>query len=294
MCRRPPQPQKETPIPERHPQQEVDDASVEELELALLKEALRHRFGYDFRRYAHTSFKRRIARHMERHRIATISALQERLLHQQGWIERLVEDISVHVTEMFRDPDCYRAIRSEVLPFLRSFPLFHIWLAGCSTGEEVYSLAILLHEEGLLERARIYATDISEQALTTAREGVYDIKSIKTATANYLAAGGAGDFSRYYTAGYGRAVMDAALKRAITFSRHNLATDASFQQCALILCRNVMIYFDQELKQRVVQLMVDSLAPLGFLVVGARESARHPKLTAVDREHRIYRRCDGA
>jgi len=269
-----------------------DGQSLDAIELALLNDAIYRRFGYDFRQYAHSSLKRRVQRHMERYHIATISQLQDRVLHQEGWINHLIEDISVNVTEMFRDPDCYQLFRSVVIPFLRSFPLFHIWHAGCSTGEEVYSLAIVLHEEGLLDRARIYASDISNRALEAAREGVYDIGQIKEATANYHKAGGDGDFSRYYTASYGRVELSSRLKENITFCNHNLATDASFQQFEVVLCRNVMIYFDQELKQRALDLVHDSLVPLGRLMVGRKESVHHGGFTLMDHQSRIYRRTN--
>lgn len=264
--------------------------AVSEIELTLLGEAVYQRFGYDFRHYAHASLSRRVELHMGRYHIKSISQLQDRVLHDDGWITRFVEDVSVHVTEMFRDPSYYRAFRTVVIPFLRSFPLFHLWHAGCSTGEEVYSTAILLHEEGLLARARIYATDISSRALDVAREGIYSMEQIQAATTNYHEAGYASDFSHYYTASYGKVMLSPQLKKHITFHNHNLATDASFQQFEVILCRNVMIYFDQALKARALDLFHDSLVPLGKMIVGLKEPIHHSGFDPLDLQHRIYQR----
>ncbi|MDX8391139.1 MAG: protein-glutamate O-methyltransferase CheR [Mariprofundaceae bacterium] len=266
---------------------------IEDLELKLLLEGVYQRYGYDFRNYAHASIKRRIKRHMGMHEIASVSQLQDRVLHDAGLMDELLMDISVHVTDMFRDADFYRVFRQKVVPLLHTFPLFHIWHAGCSTGEEVYSLAILLHEEGLLDRARIYASDINEKALKTAREGIYSIDKMKTSISNYHASGGHADFSEYYIARYNNIMFDPDLRRHITFCNHNLATDAPFHEFEVILCRNVMIYFNNQLKTHAIELFHQSLSPLGLLALGAKESV-HPEkyFESFDAQARIYRKVE--
>ncbi|MFQ5519165.1 MAG: CheR family methyltransferase [Mariprofundus sp.] len=264
---------------------------IEDLELKLLLEGIYQHYGYDFRNYAHASIKRRIKRHMGMQKIERVSQLQDRVLHDTALMEKLLMDISVHVTDMFRDPDFYRALRQKVLPLLRTFPLIHIWHAGCSTGQEVYSLAILLHEEGLLDRTRIYASDINEQALKTARAGIYPLSHMKESISNYRASGGEADFSDYFIARYGNVMFDPELKRNITFYNHNLATDGPFHQFELILCRNVMIYFNTELKAQALDLFQKSLTPLGLLAVGNKESVHQKKsFESFDAINRIYRK----
>jgi len=266
---------------------------IEALELKLLLEGIYQRYGYDFRDYAHASIKRRIRRHMGMHGIGSVSQLQDRVLHDPELMEQLLVDVSVHVTDMFRDPEFYLSFRKNVVPLLHTFPLFHIWHAGCSTGEEVYSLAILLREEGLLDRARIYASDIQDSALKKAREGIYPIARMKESIANYRAAGGKEDFSEYFVARYGSMMFDPDLRQHITFCNHNLATDAPFHQFDVILCRNVMIYFNGQLKAHALDLFYQSLSPLGLLAVGAKESVHVPKLfESFDAKNRIYRRLD--
>jgi len=265
----------------------------EDIELKLLLEGVYQQYGYDFREYAHASIKRRILRHMGVHRIATMSQLQDRVLHDSKLMESLLIDVSVHVTEMFRDAEFYRSFRQHVVPILHTFPLFHLWHAGCSTGQEVYSLAILLHEEGLLDRARIYASDIQGSALKIAREGIYPISSMKESIMNYRAAGGKEDFADYYTARYGSMKLNPDLKQHITFCNHNLATDAPFQKFEVVLCRNVMIYFNQQLKSHALDLFYQSLTPLGLLAVGAKESVhKKHKFESFDAKNRIYRKVD--
>jgi len=264
---------------------------IENIELELLLEGVYQHYGYDFRDYAHASIKRRIKRHMAIHHIERVSQLQDRILHDAELMNQLLMDISVHVTEIFRDADFYRSFREHVVPILHTFPLFHIWHAGCSTGEEVYSMAILLREEGLLDRARIYATDINEQALKTAKQGIYPLSCMKDSTALYLAAGGKECFSDYYTARYGSVIFDPELKQHITFCDHNLVTDQSFHQFEVILCRNVMIYFNNDLKRHTLQLFHQSLSPMGIMAVGAKESI-HMKdhFEAFDPANRMYRK----
>ncbi|MDQ6961708.1 MAG: protein-glutamate O-methyltransferase CheR [Mariprofundaceae bacterium] len=266
---------------------------IEDIELTLLLEGIYQKYGHDFRDYARASIKRRIKRHMMIHKLETISLLQDRVLHHAEAMDQLLLDISVYVTEMFRDAEFYRVLRQEVIPVLHTFPLFNIWHAGCSTGEEVYSLAILLLEAGLLDRARIYATDINEKALKIAREGIYPLSHIKSAIHNYHAAGGCEDFSEYYVARYGNVIFKPSLKDKITFCNHNLATDGPFQEFEIILCRNVMIYFNTELKTKVLGLMHQSLRPLGLLAVGQKESVHlQGHFQAFNAQHRIYRKSN--
>ncbi|MDQ6970541.1 MAG: protein-glutamate O-methyltransferase CheR [Mariprofundus sp.] len=266
---------------------------IENIELKLLLEGVYQHYGYDFRQYAHASIKRRIKRHMALNNIATMSQLQDRVLHDVQLMDKLFKDISVHVTDMFRDPDFYHSFRNNIVPLLHTFPLFHIWHAGCSTGEEVYSLAILLREADLLERARIYATDINDVALKTAQQGIYPLSHMQNSIALYRDAGGREDFSEYYVARYGNVLFDPALKQYITFCNHNLVTDQPFQRFDIILCRNVMIYFNTELKAQSIKLFHQSLNPRGLLAVGAKESVDMKKhFESFDKANRIYRKIE--
>lgn len=259
-------------VPVKRTQPELD--GVESLELDLLLEAVFRFYGYDFRGYARTSMKRRIANIMQAEGVATISALQERVLrHKTSW-ERFLQGISVSVSAMFRDPGFFLAFRTHAVPILRTYPFIRIWQAGCSLGEEAYSLAILLHEEGLYDRARIYATDINEVTLRQARDGIYPVDLIKKYTQNYIQAGGTKSFSEYYTARYDFAIMRPSLGQNILFSQHNLVSDGAFNEFNVILCRNVMIYFNQALQERTHALFLDSLSMFGILGLGARESLR--------------------
>jgi chemotaxis protein methyltransferase CheR len=273
---------------------ETSAPDVEELETELLLSAVARRYGYDFRQYAAASLKRRIARAMQNEGVRTVSALQERLLHEPAALDRFVSTLSVHVTGMFRDPAVYKAIRNRVVPTLRTWPFVRIWHAGCSTGEEVYSLAVVLHEEGLLERCRIYATDLSEDLLETARRGVYPLRTMRDYTAAYHQAGGQEDFSEYYRADSTHAILRDDLRRHVVFSQHNLVSDGSFNEFHLILCRNVMIYFDKDLRDRVHELLHESLVMFGVLVLGTRESLRFSPLDdryeVLDDALRLYRR----
>lgn len=264
---------------------------VEEIELTLLLEGIYQKYGHDFRDYARASIKRRIKRHMSMNHIESISLLQDRVLHCPEVMDQLLLDVSVYVTEMFRDAEFYQVFRQEVVPVLHTFPLFNIWHAGCSTGEEVYSLAIILQEEGLLDRARIYATDINEKALKVAREGIYPLSHMKGAIHNYHAAGGCEDFSEYYVARYGNVIFNANLKEKLTFCNHNLATDGPFQEFEVVLCRNVMIYFNAALKEKVVHLIHHSLRPLGLLAVGQKESIHYKGyFKSFHAQQRIYKK----
>lgn len=248
------------------------DAAREEIEVDLLLEAVYRQYGFDFRQYARASLRRRVWRRADLEGVRTISGLQERLLHDESCMERLLLDLSINVTTMFRDPEFFAALRLKVVPLLRTFPFIRIWNAGCSTGEETWSLAMLLEEEGLYERTRIYATDINEAVLAQARTGVFPLDKMQEFTENYLAAGGTTAFSSYYVTGYEGAQFDRRLSRNMVFARHNLASDASFNEFQLVLCRNVMIYFDSPLQDRVHDLFHASLQRFGMLALGPKES----------------------
>jgi chemotaxis protein methyltransferase CheR len=267
---------------------------VEDLEIQLLLEALYQRYHYDFRHYARASIKRRLIQALERLDFANISALQESLLHDPATLPRLLNYLTVQVSEMFRDPPYFRALREQVLPHLRTYPSLKVWVAGCSHGEELYSLAILFREEGLDQRTLFYATDINPAALRAAEAGVYPLDQIRKFTQNHQKAGAKSSLSDYYTADYGRAVFDKTLRSHVVFSDHSLVTDATFAEMHLISCRNVLIYFDRTLQDRVIGLFRDSLARKGFLGLGSKESLRFSEhATAFSdfvREDKIYQR----
>lgn len=250
----------------------VRNDSIEELEVDLLLEAVHRHHGYDFRDYARTSIRRRIWKLVRAERLDSISALQGRILHDPGAWERFVQGISVHVSAMFRDPHFFQAFRRHAIPVLRTYPFIRIWQAGCSLGEEAYSLAILLMEEGLYDRSLIYATDINEATLRQAREGIYPAEVMQKYTQNYLQAGGTRAFSEYYTARYEFAIMRPSLHQNIVFSQHNLVSDGAFNEFNVVLCRNVMIYFNRALQERTHRLLHGSLSMFGILGLGAKES----------------------
>lgn len=217
-------------------------------------------YGYDFRNYAFSSVRRRIWHRVHAEKLPTITALQERVLHDRSCMERLLADMTIHVTEMFRDPEMFLAFRQKVVPLLRTYPFIRIWHAGCSSGEEVYSMAILLHEEGLYNKTRIYATDTSSDILERAKTGVFPLERMQLYTRNYMEAGGKTAFSEYYTAKYDSVIFNSEFKRNIVFAQHNLVTDSSFNEFNVILCRNVMIYFNKQLQDHVHHLLYDSLS----------------------------------
>lgn len=268
--------------------------SLERLEIDLLLEGIYRHYGHDFRGYAFSSLRRRLKKRLEGEGLATFSDLQALVLHDPDAMDRLIRDMSVNVTGMFRDPTFFLALREKVIPILRTYPFVRIWHAGCASGEEAYALAIMLEEEGLYDRARIYATDMNSGALERAKSGTFPLSRMREYTSNYLQAGGSRSFSEYYTASTDTAVFDARLRRNVLFAQHNLATDNSFSEFNLILCRNVLIYFDRTLKTRVFSLFRDSLAPLGILALGRRESLRFTSAEAdydeFDAKERIYRR----
>ncbi len=247
---------------------------IEDLEIDLLLEALFRQFGFDFRGYARSSLRRRVRAVVAAEELPSVSALQGRMLYDAGCLQRLLLGLSVNVSAMFRDPRFFLAFRRHAVPFLRTYPFIRIWQAGCSTGEEVYSLAILLQEEGLYDRCRIYATDMNESVLHKAREGIYPIDLMQRYTANYIAAGGSGELSTYYTAAYDHVIFRPSLRERVVFSQHNLASDGPFNEFNVILCRNVMIYFGRPLQDKVHELFARSLGTFGMLGLGSHESIR--------------------
>ncbi len=251
-----------------------ESSSVEDLEIDLLLEGVFRQYGFDFRGYARSSLRRRVRNMVAGEKLSTVSGLIEKTLHDSGCLERLLLGLSVNVSAMFRDPRFFLAFRRRAVPLLRTYPFIRIWQAGCSTGEEVYSLAILLQEEGLYERCRIYATDMNEVVLRQAREGIYSIDAMQKYTANYLAAGGTHTFSDYYTAAYDHVLLRPSLRDHVVFSQHNLVSDGVFNEFNVILCRNVMIYFTRPLQERVHDLFARSFAKFGLLGLGSHESLR--------------------
>ncbi len=270
----------------------IDDA--EKMEIETLLEGIRNRYGYDFTHYSRASLKRRVDRAREQARVPSYTALLDRVFHNERYFDEFLKSISITVTEMFRDPPFYRALREKIVPIFKTFPFVKIWHAGCATGEEVYSMAILLHEEGFLDRARIYATDFNKHSLDRAQEGVYPVKRMGVYSDNYHAAGGTGDFSSYANTSYDLAKFRDYLKENITFSYHNLVTDGIFGEMNLICCRNVLIYFDKALQDLVLTQFLGSLRHGGFLCLGNKETlnftAVKPLFEPVVAKQRIYRK----
>ena len=267
---------------------------LERIEIQLLLEAIYQHYGFDFRGYALGSLKRRLWRRAYGEKLETLSALQDRVLHDPAVMERLLLDLSINVTAMFRDPTFFHSFREKVVPLLRTYPFVRIWNAGCSTGEETYSLAILLREEGLYDRTRIYATDINERVLERAREGRFPLEKMREYTENYLRAGGGDEFSRYYTVEGEHARFTSELNEQVVFAQHNLVSDAPFNEFNVIICRNVMIYFGKTLQDRVHDLFYDSLEQLGILALGHKESIRFTRheghYEALDAQEKLYRK----
>ena len=282
---------------------EIEPASADgtgscALEQRLLLEAIYQKYHYDFRGYAPASIKRRLESAMDRMGCGTLSQLQDRILHDGSAFPSLLDTLTVPVSEMFRDPGYFRALRAQIVPLLKTYPSLKIWVAGCSTGEEAYSLAILLHEEGLLARTLIYATDINPHWLEAAQAGVYGLDRIAQFTDNHRRSGADRSLSEYYTAAYGRAALDRSFRQHIVFSDHSLATDSVFAEVELVSCRNVLIYFTHELQSRAVGLFREALCRRGFLGIGAKESLRfsthEPAFTELSREHRLFQKKEGA
>jgi chemotaxis protein methyltransferase CheR len=267
---------------------------TEQIEIRLLLDAIHRRYHYDFRGYSAASITRRLRQARERFGCATLSQLQDRVLHDPAALPELLSFLTVQVSELFRDPAYFRAVREHVVPHLRTYPSLKVWVAGCSGGEELYSLAILFREEGLEERTMFYGTDINPQAIARAEAGVYEIERIPLFTENHRLSGGKSSLSDYYTAAYGAAVFDKSLRKRAVFSDHSLATDAVFAEVHLVSCRNVLIYFDRELQDRAIGLFDGSLVRKGFLGLGAKESLRFSahadKFAEFARDERIYQK----
>lgn len=265
-----------------------------DIELHLLLDAIFRKYHYDFRSYAEASLKRRVAAALTHFGCETISQLQDRVLHEPPIFTELLRFLTVQVSDLFRDPSYFRAIREKVVPYLRTYPSLKVWVAGCATGEEAYSLAILFAEEGLLERTLIYATDINPDSLRTAEGGVYSVDRFARFSESYLLSGGRASLSNYYTAGYSSAVFDRALKKSIFFSDHSLATDNAFAEVELVSCRNVLIYFERALQDRAIGVLKDSLCRKGFLGLGLKEtlrfSAHAAEFTEFVKDERLYQR----
>jgi chemotaxis protein methyltransferase CheR len=278
-------------VPSNHPLPRQSDIDIE---LRMLVEAVYLKYNYDFRDYTGASQKRRVHAALRTMEIDTVSALQARVMHDPAAFTQLLQFLTIPVTEMFRDPEYYQAIRQQVVPILKTYPSLNIWVAGCSTGEEVYSLAILLQEEGLLERTQMYATDINPDSLEAARRGVMPLERMRLYTENYQKAGGKRAFSDYYTAAYGGALFDRALVEHVTFADHSLATDSVFAETHFISCRNVMIYFNKRLQNRVLGLFHESLCHRGFLGLGSKESLDFSsyahRFESLARKERLFRK----
>ncbi len=276
------------------PNQALAPADIEDGELDSLLETVYRQYHYDFRSYAAASLKRRVVAAMTHFQCPTVRALEQRMRDDARAFAELLGFLTVQVSDLFRDPEYFRAIRETIVPYLQTYASLKVWVAGCASGEEAYSLAILLHEEGLLERTQIYATDIHPESLRLAQEGVYGIDRFAKFSAHYVAAGGKASLSDYYTARYGSALFDRRLKRAILFSDHSLATDSVFAEVQLVSCRNVLIYFDRALQERAIGLLRESLCRRGFLGLGSKESLRFSGHAAAFREvaadHRIYQK----
>ncbi|MBD1839635.1 protein-glutamate O-methyltransferase CheR [Coleofasciculus sp. FACHB-64] len=271
-----------------------NSSELEDIEIQLLLEGVYRYYGFDFRNYAPASLKRRIWNAIRAEHLSSVSALQERVLHDANAMERFLLGLSVNVTAMFRDPTFYLTFRNKVVPLLRTYPFIRIWCAGCSTGEEVYSIAILLQEEELYHRCRIYATDMNEMVLRKAKSGIFPLHLMQEYTQHYLKAGGIKSFSEYYTAAYDSAIFRASLKENIIFSQHNLAIDGSFNEFNVILCRNVLIYFNPFLQERVHNLLYDSLCRFGILGLGRQESLKttlyEKHYEELENHEKIYRK----
>jgi chemotaxis protein methyltransferase CheR len=271
-----------------------DSDDVEGIEMDLLLEGIYRKYRLDFRNYARASLKRRLWHRAHEEGLRTLSALQEKVLREPDCMERLLLALSINVTSMFRDPSFYRAFREKVVPMLRTYPFLRIWHAGCSTGEEVYSIAILLQEEGLLDRTRIYATDVNVSVLKRAKDGVFPLAKMQEYTENYMAAGGKRAFSDYYVSAYEGARFQRSLMENTVFAQHNLVSDASFNEFNVIMCRNVMIYFAKPLQEQVHELFYKSLGMFGVLALGHKESIRFTRLEeryeVLDPLEKLYRR----
>jgi chemotaxis protein methyltransferase CheR len=256
-------------------------SEVEEIEIRLLLEGIHLWYGYDFREYALNPIRRGILASMARERVGTVSAFQDRLLHDAGSMQRFLNTVGVNVTSMFRDPELMRAVRQEIVPVLRTYPSSRVWIVGCATGEEVYGFAVLLEEEGVLDRCSVYATDLNEDVLAVARRGAYPVDRVRRYEEAYQVSGGPGSLADHYEVVGRTARFNRSLMTAITWARHNLVSDSSFNDFHLIVCANVLIYFRESLQERAHRLLYDSLVRGGYLALGKRESLLH----CLDRDH---------
>jgi chemotaxis protein methyltransferase CheR len=274
----------------------MSEISLSELSFEEVEELLNiilNVHGYDFRNYSPASFKRRLIHVMNRYQLDVFS-LKQQLINNEPFFQTFLNEVTVNVTELFRDPSFYISVRTQVLPYLSSYPHIKIWNAGCSSGEETYSFAMMMKEEGVYDKSFIYGTDISTRMLDKAAEGIYDLSKLKNYSANYHAAGGRYSLSDYYHAAYDAAIFNADIKKNMLFSVHNLAMDKVFNEFQLVVCRNVLIYFENDLQEKVIQLFYDSLCPLGFLCLGSKESIRNIAMKkyfkVIDRKENIYQK----
>ncbi|WP_078543904.1 CheR family methyltransferase [Litchfieldia alkalitelluris] len=269
-------------------------SDLEKIEIELLLDGIYRYYGFDYRNYNLSSIRRRLWHRIKIEQLTTVTELLNKVLHDPKVMEKLLADFSINVTEMFRDPSFFKAFRQKIVPYLKMLPSIRIWHAGCSSGEEAYSMAILLYEEGLLHKTRIYATDMNDNIINIAKKGRIPIQRMKAYTSNYVAAGGIREFSEYYTADLQDVILNEDIIKHITFAQHNLVSDSSFNEFHVVICRNVMIYFDRGLQERVHQLIYESLALNGFLGIGSRESLTYTKIEhlykAVDKTEKLYQK----
>lgn len=272
----------------------MDSQEPIDVEIATLLTAVNEKFGYDFRNYSRAHIKRRILNRLTMSGIKDFNEMQRLILNDKAFASKFLQDLSITVTEMFRDPDFYKSVREQVIPILKTYPFIKIWHAGCATGQEAYSMAILLKEEGIYDRTIIYATDFNQEALSQARSGIYPNKLMKEYTANYQLAGGKESFSDYYTSSYDMVIMNSDLKKNIVWANHNLVTDAVFAEVNMVLCRNVLIYFDKDLQGHVHSLFHESLMKGGILCLGSKESLRFGTYSeayqALDKQQKIFKK----
>jgi chemotaxis protein methyltransferase CheR len=273
---------------------ESGNGDILDIEMTLLFQAIFMKYGYDFRNYSKAHLKRRIMHRLKISGLRTITDLQNKVLWDKEFFSLFLQDLSINVTEMFRDPEFFRSLRENVIPVLSTYPHIKIWNAGCSTGEEVFSLAILLKEENLLDRTRFYATDFNKNVLETARQGIYRKQDMELFERNYSESGGKFSLSDYYSSKYGSVMFDKSLVKNVVFADHNLVTDGVFAELNLVFCRNVLIYFDKDLQNQVLKLFCNSLAKSGFLCLGTKESLRfsdvESKFISIDKKMKIYKK----
>jgi len=272
---------------------EFRNMDIDDIEVQLFIDGMYYKYGYDFRDYSRAHMKRRIKNRLGLSSFESISEMQHEMLTNKGFFDKILPDFSINVTEMFRDPEFFGHLRKEVVPLLKTYPQLKIWHAGCSTGEEVYSMAILLKEEGLYDRCQIYATDFNESVLEMAKDGIFPIEVVKDYTKNYIESGGKESFSDYYIAKYESIIIDQSLKKNIIFAQHNLVTDQVFGQMHIVICRNVMIYFNSELQTRVIKLFDESLRPGGILCLGTKETLKtesHDNFDVYEKHLKVYRK----